>query len=58
MEFLPDFKKRQIFSTDFRKTFKYKISWKCVQWEPSRSMRTDGPTDKHDEAFHNFVKAP
>jgi hypothetical protein len=33
------------FSKDFRKTPKYQISWKFVQWESSCSMRTDGQTD-------------
>jgi len=33
-----------------KKIFKCKISWKSVQWEPSCSMRTDGRTDRRDEA--------
>jgi len=33
-----------IFSTDFRKTLKYKISRKSVQWKSSCSMRMDGQT--------------
>ena len=33
-----------IFPTDFRKKFKYQISWKSVHWEPSCSMRTDRQT--------------
>ena len=41
-----------IISKYFRQIFKYQISWKSVQWEPSCSMRTDGRTDRqtYDEA--------
>jgi hypothetical protein len=40
--------------------FKYKITWKSVQWEPSSSMRTGGRTDmtKLIVAFLIFVQAP
>ena len=31
------------------------MSWKSVQWDP-RSMRTDGQTDRHDEANNRFSK--
>jgi len=33
-----------IFSRHFPKIPKYEISWKSIHREPSRSMRTDGPT--------------
>ena len=58
--FLSDFNERWSFSTVFRKLLRYKISWKCVQLEPSCSMRTDGRTDmaKLIVAFCKFAKAP
>jgi hypothetical protein len=48
-----------IFSTDFPKMMKYKISWNSVQWEPSCSMRTDWRTDmtKLIVALRNFTNA-
>jgi len=52
--FLSDFKDNWNFSIYLGKTLKYQISWKSVQLEPSSSMRTDvrsdGPTDRHNEA--------
>jgi hypothetical protein len=33
------------FSTDVWNKLKYQISWKCVLWEPSCSMRANGGTD-------------
>ena len=49
---------KQNFSTDFRKIFKTKISWKSIHWDSSCSMRTDGRTDRwahwHDEANSRF----
>jgi hypothetical protein len=44
--FLSDF----IFLDNFLKIHKCQFSWKSVQWEPSCSRRTDGWTDRHEEA--------
>ena len=52
--FLARFEWKFEFSWVFRKTLKYQISWKSIQWEPSCSMRTDGRTDRHDEANSIF----
>jgi len=52
---------KQNFSTDFRKIFKSKISWKSIHWDSSCSMRTDGRTDGRTDmtklivAFRNFA---
>jgi len=42
--FLSEFNETWIFSTDFPKILKHKISWNSVHWEPSCSMRKDGHT--------------
>jgi len=57
--FLLDFNEPWIFSKYFRKIFKYQISWKSVQWEPSFPIRTDWRTDmtKVIVAFRNFANA-
>ena len=58
--FLSNFHETWIFSTDFRKIFKYQASLKSVQWEPICYMRTDGQPDVTElrVAFRNSAKAP
>ena len=48
------------FSTDFRKTLQYQISWISVTWEQSYSMQTDRQTEMMTliVPFSSFVKAP
>jgi hypothetical protein len=53
--FLSDFNENWIFSTEFRKIFKYQTPWKSVYWEPSCSMRTD--MAKPTVTFRNFANA-
>jgi hypothetical protein len=44
-----------IFSTDFLKIFKYRISWKSVHWEPICSMRVGRATDRQTwQSFPQF----
>jgi len=43
-------------NTFFRKIFKYRISQKSVQLEPSCSMRTDRQTDRPDKANSGFLR--
>jgi hypothetical protein len=42
--FSSDFNETWILPTHFLKIFKYQISWKSVEWEPSCSKRTEGKT--------------
>jgi hypothetical protein len=44
--FLSDFNKTSILSTDFKEMLKQKTSLQSIQWEPSRSMRMGGQTDR------------
>jgi hypothetical protein len=48
--------KLKYFSADFRKTFKYHIARKSLQWETSCSMRID--MTKLIDAFRSFANAP
>ena len=50
------FKKTWILSTGFRKLFKYPISWKSVQWEPTADSRTDGGKDRQTWQKRLFVR--
>jgi hypothetical protein len=52
--FLSDFNDICVFSTDNQTILKYQISRKSIQWKPSCFMRTDGQTDRHDEANSSF----
>jgi hypothetical protein len=45
-----------IFSTDFRKAFKYQISWTSVQWEPSCSMRSNGQTWRSQKSLFAILQ--
>jgi len=63
--FLSGFNTNQLLSTFFRNIFKYEISRKFVQWEPScfvgKGSQRDRQTDGHDKvivAFLNFSKTP
>jgi hypothetical protein len=54
--FLSCFNVNSIFSTDFRKIFKYQISLKSIWRETSYCIRTDRQTDTDDEANGLFSK--
>jgi len=44
------------FSWQILKKYSYQISWKCIQWELSCSMRIDAQTDRHDEGDGHFAE--
>ena len=59
--FSSEFNENLISSIDLRDIFKYQISWKSVEWEPSCFVRTDRQTTEMTKllaTFHNFAKAP
>jgi hypothetical protein len=49
--FLSNFNEYWIFSTDFRKTLRYKFSWKFFHWGGNVPF---GQKDRHDEANNRF----
>jgi hypothetical protein len=54
--FLSNFIEMWNFATDVHKTPEYQISWKSVTWKQSCSMRTDGRTDRYDEADCRYLQ--
>jgi hypothetical protein len=56
--------KIEFLSTDFGKILKYKLSRKCVQWEPIFFFHADGETDGQTDmtklivAFRNSANVP
>ena len=53
--FLSDFKETWIFSTEFRRKLKYKVSSESAHWLRSCSIRTDGhEADSHFSQLHTF----
>jgi hypothetical protein len=55
--FLSGYNETWIFSMDCRRKFKYQVSSKSVQWEPSCSMRTDGHYEANSR-FSQFANTP
>jgi len=59
--FLSDLKELEFSRQNFEKYSNIKFHKKSFQREPSGCMRTDGRTDRHDEAnsrFSQFANAP
>jgi hypothetical protein len=56
--FLSDSNKPWNVAKDFQNILKYQISWQSVQWEPSRSKRTNGRSNVELQvSFHNALDA-
>jgi len=52
--FSSDFKQIWIYSKEFRRSPRYQILRKSVQWELRYYMQSDGRTDRHDECNRRF----
>jgi hypothetical protein len=56
--FLSDFKQIWVLPTCFRKSSKYQISLKCVQWDPRWHMQTDRHGEPKRRFCRDYTNAP